>query len=81
MQLYEYQRQLYIQYLPSTQSTLLSSMVARIIVTIALIPAEALRVRISNSTPDKKIQTAQKGLLPTLIRDTSFSVLYWITAE
>lgn len=81
MQLYEFQRKRYSLHMSSTYATALSSIVSRIIVTTVLIPAEALRVRISNSTHDRKIQGHQKGLSITLTRDLIYSSLFWTTTE
>ena len=81
MQCYEFQRRKYSEYMSSTKATLLSSVIARIIVTTTLIPVEALRVRISNSTAQNVIQTSQKGLSITLTRDIIYSAMFWSTAE
>ena len=80
MQLYEFQRKYYLNFLSSPKATVLSSLVARVIVTTVLIPVEALRVRISNSTENNQIKTHQKGLSITLARDLIYSALFWMTA-
>ena len=80
MQLYEFQRKIYLNYMSSPKATLLSSLMARVIVTTILIPVEALRVRISNSTDSHKITGNQKGLKITLARDLIYSALFWMTA-
>ena len=65
----------------STKATVLSSLISRVIVTTVLIPAEALRIRIANSTEFNKIKGTQKGLSITLARDLIYSSLFWGTAE
>ena len=58
MQLYEYQRSVYIEHMGSTSATALSSMVSRLIVSTAMNPIEAFRVRKVNSNQNNKIQTS-----------------------
>lgn len=83
MQVYESTRsQLINQYsLSSTSATLSSAFVARVLVTTLLVPVEAMRVRLTNSTKDKLITTDQQGFKVTMFRDLTYSCLLWVTIE
>lgn len=62
-----------------TFATLTSAMFSRLMVTFVMNPIEAFRVRFTNSTKDKKIKASKSGLKITLIRDLTYSCLYWLS--
>lgn len=79
MQLYEYQRKIFIEKMSPTFATLSSAMLSRLMVTFVMNPIEAFRVRFTNSTKEKKIETSKSGLKITLVRDLTYSCLYWLS--
>ena len=81
MQLYEYQRKIFIDKMSSSFATFTSALLSRIMVTFVMNPIEAFRVRFTNSTENVKISQSKSSLKVTLVRDATYSCLYWLTIE
>lgn len=81
MQLYEWQREFLLTRTNNpTLSTLLAALTSRVFVTTVMLPLEALRVRMGNLMKDQTFANT-KGLKVTLIRDLTFSALFWTSLE
>ncbi len=81
MQLYENRVQYFkdkLNYSVFT-STFLSVMIARTIVSTFMLPLEVLRVRMSNDIKSDGSLINFSGFKVTLVRDLSYSLLFWLT--
>ena len=65
----------------STSSTILSSIISRLFVSTIMNPMEAFRIRKVNSNKDHQIINTQRALKVTLIRDLTFSAMFWTIIE
>ena len=64
-----------------TATTLCSVLIARTIVSTVMLPVEVLRIRYSNDIKTDAPLINFKGLKVTMVRDLSYSLLFWITLE
>lgn len=84
MTIYEDRRHTFIEKykMSPTNSTIASTLIARLVVSSFMLPMEGLRVRLSNSVKMEKGQHFNlKGLKATLVRDLVYSSLFWLTFE
>lgn len=81
MQFYEYLRSFFIKNTSSSIATLTSALFSRLMVTTIMIPIESFRVRFTNSSEKLQIKSANSGLMPTLVRDLTYSCMYWLMVE
>lgn len=65
----------------STSSTILSSIISRLFVSTIMNPMEAFRIRKVNSNKNHQIINTQRALKVTLIRDLTFSAMFWTIIE
>ena len=56
-------------------------MIARTIVSTFMLPLEVLRVKLSNDIKSSGSLISFKGFKVTLVRDLSYSMLFWLTLE
>jgi hypothetical protein len=56
-------------------------MIARTIVSTFMLPLEVLRVRLSNDIKSEGPLLKFSGFKVTLVRDLSYSMLFWLTLE
>ena len=80
MQFYEYFRRMFIQRTNSVCATVGSAFLSRVIVSSVLIPIEAFRVRLINSTNNKLLKH-NYGAKVTLARDIFYSCIFWSSLE
>lgn len=62
-------------------ATLSAAMSSRLTVTVVMNPIEAFRVRYTNSTEKTHIPQSKSSLKVTLMRDLTYSCLYWLSIE
>ena len=90
MQVYEYCRATFISHpiitkpdsLDSSLATIGSAFIARVLVTSLMVPVEAMRVNFTNtSTPLSFTNKNNKGFKVTMMRDLTYSCLFWLSVE